>query len=96
MNSIPQTAWISAIVTIGIFVLSHIGITIWWASRVSTLLQVVQSELKTIVVEFKESRNQFFTREEAAREIEIQEREHKAIWKRIDELRESNLKGAVS
>lgn len=93
---IPPAAWIGSIVTIGIFVLSHIGITIWWASRVSTLLQVVQSELKTIVVEFKESRNQFFTREEAAREIEIEEREHKAIWKRIDELREGLYKEGIS
>lgn len=82
MNLEPAT------VTLSIFLITHICITVWWASRVNTLLDIVQKELREIVIEFKSMKSVYFTREEAARELAISEKEHKAIWKRIDEIRE--------
>ena len=78
--------WVSVSVTLAIFVISHIIITVWWAAKVSTILNIVQSELKELIVEFKLSRDIYFTKVEAQRELAITEKEHKVMWKRIDEL----------
>lgn len=85
----PVAAWIGAIVTIALFVLAHIGLTIWWASRVNTLLEIVQAELKEIVDEFKASRSCYVSKEELGRDRALAEKENQAIWKRIDELKAS-------
>lgn len=83
----PAPAWIAIVVTLGLFVITHIVITVWWASRVNTLLDVVQKELSEIVAELRGMKSAYFTREEAVRELAIADKEHKAMWKRIDEMR---------
>ncbi|GEM_PF-3717295 len=87
--------FISLAVTLGLFVFSHVCITIWWASRVNTLLSVVQSELKEIVDEFKSTRFIFSTKDEVSRALAISDKEHQAIWKRIDEIRNDLSKGGA-
>jgi hypothetical protein len=82
-------SWLSIVITLGIFVVTHIIITVWWASRVNTLLDIVQAKLGEIVVELKRMEHAYVTKEDAARELAIAEKEHKAIWKRLDELQTS-------
>ena len=91
----PSAAWIAIIVTLTIFVVTHIVITVWWASRVDTLLSVVQSNLEKLVMELKSFHVMFVTREEAARELAIAEKEQKAMWKKIDELHEISKGGLL-
>ena len=84
---IPSAAWVSIIVTLALFVLTHIVITVWWASRVNTLLDMVQGELKDIVVELKATRGLFVTKEELAYRIATSDKEHAAMWKQLDDLK---------
>lgn len=77
--------WITVSVSLGIFVITHIGVTIWWASRVTVLLDVVQKELKEISSELKS-----FHR--LAMPKEIAEKEHRAMWSKIDFLMEKMSK----
>lgn len=53
----------------------------------STLLSVVQDDLNMIIGEFRVSKDKYFTREEAKRELELADKEHRALWKRIDEIK---------
>lgn len=89
----PSIAWVSVVVTLGIFVTTHIVVTVWWASRVNTLLDIVQKNLGELVAELKSVDAKYFTREEAARELAIAEKEHKALWRKIDELKDEARKG---
>ena len=73
--------------TLGIFVVSHICLTVWWASRVNTLLDIVQVELKEIVAELKASRGIFVSKEELAYRVSSSDKEHAALWKQIDALK---------
>jgi len=81
MGSInPATA------TLAVFVVGHLFITIWWAARVNTLMQIVQRDLDSIIIEIRAMRKEFMSREEILRELVSAEKERKAIWKRVDEL----------
>lgn len=81
----PSAAW-GAIVTLGIFVLSNIGLMIYWSAKITTLLDVVQIQLASVVLELRSLRTIYVTKEEATREITINEKERDAIWKKIDGL----------
>ena len=82
----PTAAWISCIVAIATFVITHIVVTVWWASRVNTLLDIVQKNLGELVSELKTVKTSFVTKEEAARELAIAEKETRAIWKKLDAI----------
>lgn len=84
-----NTAWVGISVTLGIFVVSHIIVTVWWASKVNTLLDIVQSELKDIVLELKATRGLFVTKEDLAYRVSTSDKEHSAMWKQIDALKAS-------
>ena len=73
-------------ITLGIFVAGHLGITIWWASKVSTTLNFVQTELRELVTELKSIKEIYMKREDVIRELSLVEKEQKAIWKKIDFL----------
>ena len=76
-----------ALVSLAIFIMTHIGITVWWASRVNTLLGFVQTELREIVAELKASRSTYMTKDEFTYYCAQADKEHVAMWKRIDEVR---------
>lgn len=76
------------VLTLILFVISHIITSVWWASKTSTLLDVVQRELKEMVSELKSMNKVMVSKEEVAREQAVNEKEHVAIWKNIDEIKE--------
>ena len=82
----PAGAWIGAVATLAIFVLSHIGITIWWASKVNTLLTIVQKDMSSIAGELKTAPGVYATKEDLAFRMGTMEKDHTALWKRIDAL----------
>ena len=81
--------WITITVTLGLFVITHIVITVWWASRVNTLLDVVQSKLTEIVVNLKAMEGAYVKKEELAYRVATSDKEHAAMWKQIDELKDA-------
>ena len=83
----PSNAAWGIVVTIAIFVITHIGLTIWWASRVSTLLDVVQKDLSDIIKEFQALRGSYVSKEELSYRIASSDKEHTAMWRQIDDLK---------
>ena len=84
MNSM---GW-GAIITLSIFVISNIAALIYWSARISTLLDVVQVELKDLTVEFKSMRDMYVSKEQFAYRISGSDKEHAAMWKMLDKLKE--------
>jgi len=78
----------SAIITLSIFVISNIAALIFWSARISTLLDVVQRELGELATELKSMREVYVTKEAFAYRISQSDRDHAAMWKRIDQLAE--------
>ena len=78
-----------AIVTLSIFVISNIAALIYWSAKISTLLGVVQVELRDLTVEFKSMREAYLTKEAFAYRIAQSDKEHQAMWRQIDDLKKS-------
>lgn len=79
--------WSGIVIALAVFImglLAHVFTTIWWASRITTILSILQSA----VDEIRADKKTYSTKEDLAREIAIADREHKAIWKNIDEIKQ--------
>lgn len=88
----PDAAWISIVVTVAIFVLTHIVVTVWWAAKVNTVLEVVEKKIETLIIELKATRDNSYRKEEAIRDVTLNDKEHEAMWKKIDLLLEEKGK----
>lgn len=88
----PSAAW-AAVMTISIFLITHIGMTIWWMSRVTTLLDIVQMTLKDVVQELKLFRAVYVTKEEFSYFKAEVDKQHEAMWRRVDEERRERTNG---
>jgi len=82
MNSL---GW-SAIITLGIFVLSNIAALIYWSAKITTLLDVVQRQVGDLTAEFKSMKDVYVTKEQFTYRIAQSDRDHSAMWKRLDTL----------
>ena len=76
-------AWVGIILV----VLAHIVSTVWWAAKVSTLLVLVQETLSDLSVEMKAVNKTYVSKEDFSRERAVDEKEHQALWKNIDEIK---------
>lgn len=79
-------AW-GAIATLALFVLSNIAALIYWSAKITTLLDVVQRNLSDLTVEFKTMKMSYVSKEELAYRIASSDKEHAAMWRRIDEVK---------
>lgn len=79
---------------LAIAVLAHAASTIWWAAKVNTLLNVIQKTLLEISTELKVHKSNTLSRSELERDRAVAEKEHKALWNRIDELKNKVEKSA--
>jgi len=68
--------------TLGIFIITQIIVTVWWASKVNTLLDVVQKELTELIGEFKAMKEVYVRKEDY---ILCQKRCDK-MWEKIDRI----------
>ena len=80
-------AW-SAIATLTVFVLSNIGAMIYWSAKISTLLMMLERQVEQVVKKLDSFDGRFVTKEDLAGRIAISDKEHTAMWKRTDEVRE--------
>ena len=79
-------AW-GAIATLALFVLSNIAALIYWSAKITTLLDVVQRNLSDLTVEFKTMKMSYVSKEELAYRISSSDKEHAALWRRLDEVK---------
>lgn len=79
--TIPSEAWL-------IFIVGHIGITIWWASKVNTTMDSLKLGVNDVVKELKEVKNVIFTRSDAMRELQIADKVHDELKERIEKVEE--------
>lgn len=84
----PDVAWVGVTITIIIAVCSHIVASVWWAARITTILEVLQKNAGDVASEMKAMRMTLATKEDLSREVAILSKEQEAIWKNIDKLKE--------
>ena len=84
-----SVAW-GAIATLALFVLSNIAALIYWSAKITTLLDIVQKNLSDLTLEFKTIRSSYVSKEELAYRIAFSDKEHAAMWRRIDEVKGSS------
>ena len=85
----PSAAWVGVVITLAIFVIGHLCTTIWWASRVNTLLDRVQTDLRDIITELRSARDVYVNKETLAARIAESDKEHKAMWREIDSIKQT-------
>lgn len=76
-------AIVAIVVTVLIAIISHIVVSVWWASRITTTL----SFLKTSIEKMEKHQDGYYTKEEAVKELALADQQHKALWLRVDEQR---------
>jgi len=79
----------SVVVTLGLFLLTHLVASVWWASKVNTLLSILKIEVETILVEIKDMRAQYVLKSDYMHKISNIEQSQKAVWKKIDEMQKT-------
>lgn len=79
-----ETAWAAITVTIAIFVLGHLFVTIWWASRVNVTLEFVQKNLTELVVQLKSMESIYAKKED----LIVINKSLEASWKKLDKIQE--------
>lgn len=90
----PSAAWVSILVTLALAVLAHVIATVWWASRIDTMVGFLREHLKELIDELKATKGVYATKEEVAMKLSVFERDQKTMWLRIDELKASTMEGA--
>lgn len=73
----------------------HIIASVWWASRITTLVETAQGSitamsqaLKDVVSELKTFGNQFARKEDVAREMALHEKQLETMWDKFEKLKE--------
>jgi len=74
------------ITTVGIFLVLQLVASVWWASHTTTLLNVMQREMKEVLTELKAMRDGYVTKADFKTKCAILEKEHEAMWKKIDKI----------
>lgn len=78
---------LGVMITMGIFIVTHIVTTVWWASRMNTLMDIVRKELADVVIELKANRGLYSSKSELAAVMAVAEKERVALWKNVDEIK---------
>ena len=72
---------------LGMAILAHLVGTVIWATRMSTILDILRKTLEALSFEMKTLNKEYVGKEEFSREMIIFEKENAAIWKNIDEIK---------
>ena len=83
-----EAAWISIAITIIIFFITHLGVTIWWAAKVNTVLGIVQKDLEQITKKLET----LPSREEITKDIKNCGNDRTEIKRRIESIEKIILK----
>lgn len=75
-----------ALVAVGLFMVGQLIASVWWASRTNTILQIVQKELRDLIVELRTMKDNYVNKSDFAEHKAPCKIQFDAIWKRIDAL----------
>lgn len=78
-----DTSWI-AIIGLGLGMVGHLVATVWWASKITTTLEIVRANVTDMASDGKE----YATKEEVAEKMISRDQQITAIWKKVDYLSE--------
>jgi len=78
--------WVAISVTLVIFFLCQLIASVWWASRVNTILELMQHSLKVMSEKFEKIDSMYYSKEDAIRDSTVNDKEHQAMWKKLDAL----------
>ena len=79
-----------ALAAVGIGLIGHMVATVWWASRITTILGQAQLELRDMSIEMKAVNKTYITKEEYAKDQGQSEKRLDAVWIKVDKLMEKN------
>lgn len=80
-----EASWV-AIVSLGVGLIVHLVSTVWWASKITTTLEIVRNNVKEMLIDGK----QYATKEELAEKLTSRDQQITAIWKKVDYLTEKS------
>ena len=80
----PPGAWM----VLGMGLLAHVIASVWWASHINTLLGIQSKLLEQLAKEISLMRASYVSKEEFAYRTATSDKEHQAMWKQLDELKE--------
>lgn len=78
-------AW-SAIAALALFVLTHLGSTIYWAAKITTILSRLEKDFDNLTVELRSMKASYVSKEEFTYRIAQSDKDHADLWKRLQEL----------
>ena len=81
-------AW-GALVTLAVFVFSNIGALIWSVAKITAVLNILQHEVRELSSEIKAMRELYVSKEAFTYRISQSDKEHAAMWREIDRLKQS-------
>lgn len=83
--------WLSVVIA-GVVCLFGIGAhavaTAWWASKITTKLEIFGEELSALLKKHEADSKERYTKAEAREDCARHEAAHVAMWKKIDTLRD--------
>jgi hypothetical protein len=79
----------SVITSLGIFLVLQLVTSVWWASKMNTLLTVLQREVQETLSEIKSMKSNYVTMGDCKSKCMMTDKEIEALWKRVDEINRS-------
>jgi hypothetical protein len=75
-----------ALITLGVGLLGHIVTTVWWASKITTILENALKSLMELSIEMKAVNKTYTSKEDFSREIGRIDKSQEAMWTKVDHL----------
>lgn len=84
-----EVPW-GALITIFIFMLTHLIGSIWWASQITTTLDFMKESVDIMTKAIIKHESTYYSKEEAAKDFAYRDKEIEAIWRKLDTIPSGN------
>ncbi|HEY9874592.1 MAG TPA: hypothetical protein V6D12_14225 [Candidatus Obscuribacterales bacterium] len=79
-------ALVIGLATLGVGLIGHIVTTVWWASKITNILENAQKSLNELSIDMKSVNKTYVSKEDFARELGHVEKRLDAAWAKLDAL----------
>jgi uncharacterized protein YoxC len=91
MEGFVDIALVISLVTLGFGLICHIVTTVWWASKITNILENAQKTLSELSIDMKAVNKTYVTKEDYAKDQGHTEKRLDAVWAKVDKLTENKL-----
>lgn len=84
-----MTSLVIAIATLALSLLGHIITTVWWASKITNILEISRGDIKELLIDMKNVNTTYVRKEDYIREMTEIKNSIDAAWRGIDEINKS-------